>query len=345
MAGPSKKRKRNSYANGSNSNGDRRHALTDNDRTHGPGSVYASIPPSLLSLALTTSHSLPPALQKYWWKRHTLFSLFSSGILLDEQSWYSVTPEPIAHRIATRCSSTTALDAFCGAGGNAIQLALTCERVVAIDIDENKIRLARHNAQIYGVQDRITFCHGDYIDFVHDVQEWRRRKDRRNDGDSGGQGQDRGEEDEQSQRPSKWNDAEKLDIDVVFLSPPWGGVGYLEPASMANTPTTSPSKPTATSAYTDIYPLSLLQPLPGKQLFDLTSTITGDIAFYLPRNSDLDEIANLVPPSAEGEGEGENGVKIKVEEQYLGPKLSAITCYFGRLASDWDDETDTWRTT
>ena len=37
-------------------------------------------------------------------------------------------------------------------GGNAIQFALTCERVIAIDIDPEKIAMARHNAAIYGVQ-------------------------------------------------------------------------------------------------------------------------------------------------------------------------------------------------
>lgn len=63
-----------------------------------------------------------------WWSRHALFSHFSDGILLDEQSWYSVTPEAIAARIAERCRSDIILDGFCGAGGNAIQFAMTCEK-------------------------------------------------------------------------------------------------------------------------------------------------------------------------------------------------------------------------
>ena len=44
------------------------------------------------------------------------------------------------------------MDGFCGVGGNAIQFAFTCERVIAIDIDPQKIAMARHNAgefQVY----------------------------------------------------------------------------------------------------------------------------------------------------------------------------------------------------
>jgi tRNA G37 N-methylase Trm5 len=48
-------------------------------------------------------------------------------------------------------------------GGNAIQFAFTCERVIAIDIDPYKIELARKNAAVYGVQDRIEFIVGDFF--------------------------------------------------------------------------------------------------------------------------------------------------------------------------------------
>ena len=35
--------------------------------------------------------------------------------------------------------------------------------VIAIDICEEKIRSARHNAAVYGVEDRIEFIVGDYL--------------------------------------------------------------------------------------------------------------------------------------------------------------------------------------
>lgn len=43
------------------------------------------------------------------------------------ESWYSVTPEVISKQIAERCSCYLLVDPFCGAGGNVIQFAMTCE--------------------------------------------------------------------------------------------------------------------------------------------------------------------------------------------------------------------------
>ncbi|XP_076685428.1 trimethylguanosine synthase 1 isoform X2 [Andrena cerasifolii] len=103
------------------------------------------------------------ALTKYWLKRYRLFSKFDRGIKLDRESWFSVTPQKVAEHIAERCKCDTIIDAFCGAGGNAIQFAVTCERVIAIDIDPAKIELARNNARVYGVSDRIEFIVGDFL--------------------------------------------------------------------------------------------------------------------------------------------------------------------------------------
>lgn len=102
-------------------------------------------------------------LYKYWCKRFSLFSLFDLGIKLDRESWFSVTPEKVAIYTAMRCQCDVIVDAFCGAGGNTIQFAKTCHRVIAIDIDEKKIEMAKHNATIYGVADRIEFIVGDYF--------------------------------------------------------------------------------------------------------------------------------------------------------------------------------------
>ena len=110
-----------------------------------------------MKLAIRRPQDLPPNMAKYWRARYDLFSRFDEGTLLDLESWYSVTPEAIAYRIAMRCRSDVVMDACCGAGGNIIQFALTCKHVVALDIDPIKIELARHNAAIYGVEDRITF--------------------------------------------------------------------------------------------------------------------------------------------------------------------------------------------
>ena len=68
---------------------------------------------------------------RYWLGRYTLFSRFDQGIMLDGQGLFSVTPEDIARNQATRCANAghghghggTVIDAFTGAGGNAIQFA------------------------------------------------------------------------------------------------------------------------------------------------------------------------------------------------------------------------------
>lgn len=128
---------------------------------------------------------------KYWRQRYRLFSRFDEGIKLDDESWYSVTPEGIAKHIAERCHRTSPciiIDAFCGAGGNTIQFALNYNVfVIAIDIDPNKIELCKNNAKVYGVADRIEFIVGDYM---------------------------------------KLAESNSLKGDVVFLSPPWGGPKY-----------------------------------------------------------------------------------------------------------------------
>ncbi|NWR14178.1 TGS1 synthase, partial [Emberiza fucata] len=108
-----------------------------------------------------------PELVKYWAQRYRLFSRFDEGIKLDREGWFSVTPEKIAEHIAVRVSESfncdIIVDAFCGVGGNAIQFALTSKKVIAIDIDPEKLRLARHNAAVYGVAEHIDFLCGDFM--------------------------------------------------------------------------------------------------------------------------------------------------------------------------------------
>jgi trimethylguanosine synthase len=241
-------------------------------------------------------------------QRKRYFTLYDEGCLLDEEGWYSVTPELIATQIAERCRCDTVLDAFCGVGGNAIAFAKTCEHgmhvanlfrphltrivltVIALDISPVRLALAKHNAVIYGVADRIDFILADYISFAH----------------------------EYISRPPG-----KHPIDVVFLSPPWGGPDYLsrgtsdvelESDQTYALPTRHPE-----------FSLASIKPIHGADLFHLTRKITHNVAYFLPRNSSLDEISALLTESASGE-------KVEVEEEWMGTKLKALTGYFGGLA-------------
>ncbi|XP_008141555.2 trimethylguanosine synthase [Eptesicus fuscus] len=117
-----------------------------------------SLPPEIAAV---------PELAKYWAQRYRLFSRFDDGIKLDKEGWFSVTPEKIAEHIAGRVSQSfecdIVVDAFCGVGGNTIQFALTGKRVIAIDIDPVKIDLARNNAEVYGIADKVEFICGDFL--------------------------------------------------------------------------------------------------------------------------------------------------------------------------------------
>ena len=104
-----------------------------------------------------------PSVRKYWYQRYLLFSRFDEGVRLDEEGWFSVTPEAIAEHHAYRCQTDVIVDAFAGVGGNAIQFALTCHRVIAIDLDPVRLRCAMHNARVYGVANRIDFICGDFL--------------------------------------------------------------------------------------------------------------------------------------------------------------------------------------
>ncbi|XP_055380337.1 trimethylguanosine synthase [Condylostylus longicornis] len=136
--------------------------------------------------SLPASIAKDKSLLKYWKKRFTLFSKFEQGIQLDEESWFSVTPEKIAIHIANKVGNLGIIvDGFCGCGGNSIQFAKKCQRVIAIDIDPKKILMARNNAKIYNVEHKIDFVVGDFFQLSKNIK-----------------------------------------ADGVFLSPPWGGPNY-----------------------------------------------------------------------------------------------------------------------
>ncbi|KAI7825640.1 RNA cap guanine-N2 methyltransferase-domain-containing protein [Gamsiella multidivaricata] len=206
-------------------------------------------------------NQLPKDMQKYWYQRYRYFRLYDQGIKMDKEGWYSVTPEKIAAHIAERCASDVIIDAFCGVGGNAIQFALTCHRVIAIDIDPVRLMCAKNNARVYGVEDRIEFICGDYMTLIP-----------------------------------------KLKADVVFLSPPWGvGPGYLAQ---------------------DEFDIKQDIPMDGEFLFNETCKITNNIAYFLPRNSNAEQIGRLAGP----------GGSCEIEKNVLNDVCKAWTAYFGELA-------------
>ena len=198
--------------------------------------------------------------QKYWSQRYRYFLRFDEGIQIDREGWFSVTPEKIAEHIAERCQCDIMVDAFCGVGGNAIQFAFTCQHVIAIDIDPVRLEFAKHNARVYGVEDRISFVLGDFFQL-----------------------------------------APSLKADAVFLSPPWGGPDYI------------------TAKVFDIE--TMIQPVNGREMFRVASQISPNVAFYLPRNVDVEQVISLAQP----------GERVEVEKNLLNNKVKTVMAYFGDL--------------
>jgi SAM-dependent methyltransferase len=88
---------------------------------------------------------------------------------VDPEAKRSLTPEALALELGRNASKAHVLDACCGAGGNAIGFARAGCRVTAIEIDRERLELARHNARLYGVSERIRFLPGDACALVPEV--------------------------------------------------------------------------------------------------------------------------------------------------------------------------------
>lgn len=124
----------------------------------------ASSGPSAAALAVLAAQHETDV--KYWVQRYTYFSLWDRGCRLDRVGWFSVTPERIAAHQSERCRCDTIIDAYAGVGGNTIQFAMQCAHVVAIEIDPTRLEILRHNARIYGVEDRIEYICGDFLQLL-----------------------------------------------------------------------------------------------------------------------------------------------------------------------------------
>jgi hypothetical protein len=99
-------------------------------------------------------------------RRDTTPGFERKGALLDDEGKISLTPESIAMAIASSARGRPVIDATAGCGGDAIAFARCGSRVVAIERDPARLEMAKHNARLYGVADRIDFLEGDARDLV-----------------------------------------------------------------------------------------------------------------------------------------------------------------------------------
>lgn len=186
---------------------------------------------------------------------------------MTEDAWFGVTPEPIANKIATHIAEsapkekTIIVDAFAGVGGNAIALARSgrWERVFAIEKDPRTLKCAKHNAEIYGVSNKIFWLNADCFEAVN-----------------------------------RFLGQKNV---VVFASPPWGG-WYRQCSLVLCTLIATGTEYGAE----DVFDLTKMEPYNLDKLYKSFTKVTKEVVLYLPRTSDLNQIARY----------GQDGKKLEV---------------------------------
>ncbi len=96
-------------------------------------------------------------------RRATSVGFERSGVRLDDEGRWSLTPEALALELGRLAAGRRVIDAGCGVGGNTIGFARAGCEVVAIEQSRERLAMARHNAKLYAVADRIRFVHADAL--------------------------------------------------------------------------------------------------------------------------------------------------------------------------------------
>ena len=271
---------------------------------------YTDLPNGDCGDGVVNPHSESGVLDKYWAQRRRLFSRFDEGIQMDSQGWYSTTPEVIADHTANRSirmgktyfsnkrSDLIILDAFCGCGGNAIAFAKNKDisLVIAVDNDLQKIEMAKHNAKIYGIpKNKIIFLVADAIEVINCYSNGSICPD--------------------AQLSRIIKEAELPDcIDIIFISPPWGGPEYLR-------------KNTFNFAFDTKIESSVDNENCKNGHYLLKAAVKSSrnkmVILFLPRNTN----GNKLGRTAYDVGY-EDGSIVEMEENVVNGKLKAITVFF-----------------
>lgn len=119
------------------------------------------------------NNSTCPFWQKYQWywnNRYNLFSKFDEWIQIDETALYSVRAENSAIETWKTLKWEIVLDAFWCVWGSTIWFALTGKKVISVEIDNNRLEMARNNARIYWVENKIEFINWDILDIIWELK-------------------------------------------------------------------------------------------------------------------------------------------------------------------------------
>ncbi|AEO53998.1 hypothetical protein MYCTH_2296014 [Thermothelomyces thermophilus ATCC 42464] len=262
---------------------------------------------------------VPWELKKYWHQRYSIFTYYDYNIRLTDDAWFGVTPEPVATQVAKDMRShkrsnppkDIIVDLFAGVGGNTIAFALSgkWDRVVGIEKDAATLACAQHNAAVYGVPEgAITWVHADCLDFLARLKSDAEAAAAEIRDDDDVVDDEENKETRSNKKNKKKKKAKKhrgldpslrLDLSktVLFASPPWGGVSYRDQ---------------------DVFDLGTMEPYNLATLHEACRPM--EHALYLPRTSDLRQIAELVPDGSD--------VKVEVVQYCMEGASKAMVAYF-----------------
>ncbi|KAK7952123.1 Trimethylguanosine synthase [Apiospora aurea] len=252
---------------------------------------------------------VPWDLQKYWQQRYTIFPYYDSGIRLTNDAWFGVTPETVATRIAQdmgqiiSSDKTTLIDLFAGVGANTIAFAQSgiWERIIAVERDAATLACAQHNADLYEVGQYIEWVHGDsfeVLEYLTSPSSSSPSGTTTDDDDVAAAATMSSAPVPKERKKTPFDDTlKKVDVSktALFGSPPWGGPGYTTDA---------------------IFDLSGMEPYNLEKMHAAYRKM--DHALYLPRTSDLRQVARLVPS---------NGPKIEVVQYCVKGASKAMVTY------------------
>ncbi len=205
------------------------------------------------------------------------------------------------------------LDTFCGVGGNAIGFANerfkdSISLVICVDTVIEKLEMAAHNASIYGVDpSRMLFIEGNAIDVLQRYSDGKLSTSELRSSAFG------------SSKTCKGFKIGGYDllppaIDVVFLSPPWGGINYLDVGKSGYTLSKCISINSSCSNDDAKYN--------GEELLSLSANASRkkSVVYFLPKNVDGVSIGFSAWKVGYRHG-------FEMEQNYLNGKLKTVTMY------------------
>ena len=108
--------------------------------------------------------------QDVFMDKQTIIDKFGSAFIANEHTYKMGIDIRFTDHLALRFKNLTVLETCSGGGFSSISLARYAKHVYSFDIDQSRIRDARANAVIAGVDSKITFLHDDIYNGIKQTE-------------------------------------------------------------------------------------------------------------------------------------------------------------------------------